>query len=156
MAEVRGEGPQQDIDEIVRLHRLWSDANRQGSIPMMRAAFVGGDKFFGWNLNGFAYAGIEEWATLWKFLGGSKAEVTLDEDEDLRVQVRGDTGWLTSINDFTIKLGGKALPGSGKFRSTEVYVREDEAGKPFWKMWHCHFSRVAQGPRMAFENEKKA
>jgi hypothetical protein len=151
MADIRGHGPKEDVDEILRLHRLWSDANRQGSIPMMRAAFVGGDKFFGWNLNGFAYEGIEEWATLWKFLGGAKADVTLDEDEDLRVQVRGDTGWLTCTNDFSIKLGGQELPGSGKFRSTEIYVREDEAGKPVWKMWHCHFSPVAKGPRMAFE-----
>src|SRR5208282_1008220 len=130
MAERRADSTRQDIDEIVRLHNLWSEANRKGSIPMMRAAFVGGDKFFGWNLNGFAYEGIEEWATLWKFLGGSKAEVTLDEDEDL---------------------GGQELPGSGMFRSTEIYVREDEAGKPVWKMWHCHFSPLAKGPRMAFE-----
>ena len=57
MAEIRGEGPQKDIDEIVRLHNLWVKANRTGSIPMMRDAFVGGDKFFGWNLNGFSYDG---------------------------------------------------------------------------------------------------
>src|ERR1700691_4428171 len=68
MAHIRGEGPQTDIDEIVRLHNLWVKANRTGSIPMMRDAFVGGDKFFGWNLNGFAYDGIEEGATLWEWL----------------------------------------------------------------------------------------
>jgi len=154
MAERRADSTRQDIDEIVRLHNLWSEANRKGSIPMMRAAFVGGDKFFGWNLNGFAYEGIEEWATLWKFLGGSKAQVTLGEDENLRVKVRGDAGWLTCTSDFKITLGdGPPLPGSGKFRSTEVYVREDESGKPVWKMWHCHFSPCAQGPRMAFERE---
>ena len=154
MAKIRGEGPQQDIDEIVRLHNVWTEANRKGSIPMMRDAFVGGDKFFGWNLNGFSYDGIEEWATLWKWLGNSKATATLGEDEDLRVRVRGDMGWLSSQADFTITLAdGKPLPGSGKFRSTEVYLREDEAGKPVWKMWHCHFSWCGQGPRMAFEHE---
>ena len=44
MAKIRGEGPQPDIDEIMRLHNLWVKANRTGSIPMMRDAFVGGDK----------------------------------------------------------------------------------------------------------------
>jgi ketosteroid isomerase-like protein len=157
MAEIHGEGPKADIDEIVRLHNIWIKANRTGSIPMMREAFVGGDKFFGWNLNGFAYDGIEEWATLWEFLATVKAKATLGEDEDLRVRVRGDMGYLSCSADFTIYLAdGKPLPGSGKFRSTEVYVREDDKGKPVWKMWHCHFSWYSTGPRMAFENEKKA
>jgi hypothetical protein len=154
MADSRAEASKADRDEIVRLHHLWSDANRKGSIPMMRDAFVGGDKFFGWNLNGFAYDGIEEWAKLWRFLFSSKAKATVGIDEDLRVQIRGDVGWLTCTNDFTITLGDNPtpLPGSGKFRSTEVYVREDDSGKPVWKMWHCHFSSCAQGPRMAFES----
>ena len=153
MAEIKGEGPQKDIDEIMRLHNLWVKANRTGSIPMMRDAFVGGDKFFGWNLNGFSYDGIEEWATLWEWLARFKAKATLGEDEDIRVRVRGDMGWLSSTAPFTVTLEGQPLPGSGRFRSTEVYVREDEHGKPVWKMWHCHFSWCAQGPRMAFEHE---
>jgi ketosteroid isomerase-like protein len=129
MAKIRGEGPQKDIDEIVRLHNVWVKANRTGSIPMMREAFVGADKFFGWNLNGFSYDGIEEWATLWKWLANSKAKATLGEDEDVRVHVRGDVGWLSCSAPFTITLDdGQPLPGSGKFRSTEVYVREDEHG----------------------------
>ena len=44
MTEIRGEGPQKDIDEIMRLHNIWVKANRTGSIPMMRDAFVGGDR----------------------------------------------------------------------------------------------------------------
>ena len=156
MATISGEGPQKDIYEIVRLHNVWVKANRTGSIPMMREAFVGGDKFFGWNLNGFSYGGIEEWATLWEWLAKSKASATLGEDEDVRVHVRGDMGWLSSSAAFTITLAdGQPLPGSGKFRGTEVYVREDEHGKPAWKMWHCHFSWCATGPRMAFENESR-
>ena len=102
MAKIRGEGPQPDIDEIMRLHNLWVKANRTGSIPMMRDAFVGGDKFFGWNLNGFSYDGIEEWATLWEWLARFKAKATLGEDEDLRVRVRGDMGWLSCTAPFTI------------------------------------------------------
>jgi hypothetical protein len=155
MPNSRAENTNQDAVEIERLHNLWADANRKGSIPMMREAFVGGDKFFGWNLNGYAYQGIEEWAKLWKFLGASKAQATLARDENLRIQIRGEVGWLTCTNDFTITLGGGApLPGSGKFRSTEIYVREDESGKPVWKMWHCHFSPCAPDdqPRMGFES----
>jgi hypothetical protein len=157
MAAIIAEGPKQDIDEIVRLHNVWVTANRTGSIPMMREAFADGDKFFGWNLNGFSYDGIEEWATLWEFLATVKAKAALGEDEDLRVRVRGNAGWLSCSADFTITLAdGNPLPGSGKFRSTEVYLRENAAGKPVWKMWHCHFSWCSLGPRMAFENEKKA
>jgi ketosteroid isomerase-like protein len=155
MTSSRAENKSQDAAEIERLHNVWANANRNGSIPMMREAFVGGDKFFGWNLNGYAYEGIEEWAKLWRFLGASKAQATLGRDENLRIQIRGDVGWLTCTNDFTITLGGGApLPGSGKFRSTEIYVREDESGKPVWKMWHCHFSQCAPDdkPRMGFED----
>src|ERR1700721_1908068 len=112
MAKIRGEGPQPDIDEIMRLHNLWVKANRTGSIPMMRDAFVGGDKFFGWNLNGFSYDGIEEWATLWEWLARFKAKATLGEDEDLRVRVRGDMGWLSCTAPFTITLeDGHLRPG---------------------------------------------
>ena len=78
---------------------------------------------------------------------------TLGRDENLRIQIRGDVGWLTCTNDFTITLGGgEPLPGSGKFRSSEIYVREDESGKPVWKMWHCHYSPCAPDdkPRMGF------
>jgi ketosteroid isomerase-like protein len=145
---------QQDIQEITRLHNLWAKANRVGSIPMMREAFVGGDKFFGYNLNGWAYSGIEEWATLWKFLMGSKARVKLGEDEDLNIIVRGETAWLTCTADFAITMeDGTAIPGSGRFRSTEIYVREDESGNPNWKMWHSHFSWAApkDQPRMGFD-----
>jgi len=145
---------EQDIREITRLHNVWTEANRKGSIPMMREAFVGGDKFFGYNLNGWTYSGIEEWATLWKFLIGSKARAKLGNDENLSIQIRGDTAWLTCTADFTITMeDGTAIPGSGKFRSTEIYVREDEHGKPAWKMWHCHFSWCApqDQPRMGFD-----
>ena len=132
MAQIRGEGPQKDIDEIVRLHNLWVKANRTGSIPMMRDAFVGGDKFFGWNLNGFAYDGIEEWATLWEWLAKFKANATLGEDEDLRVRVRGDMGWLSCTAPFTITLAdGTAAAGQRQVpqhRGLRARGRQGQAG----------------------------
>ena len=146
---------QKDVDEIVRVHNLWMEANKKGSIPMMREAFVGGDKFHGFNLNGFTYDGIEEWAQLWRFLIGSKARAVVGKDENLKVQIRGNTGWLTCTADFKVTLeNGVELPGSGKFRSTEIYLREDETGKPVWKMWHFHCSWCApkDQPRMGFES----
>src|SRR5258708_38996766 len=106
MAKIRSEGPQKDIDEIMRLHNLWVKANRTGSIPMMRDAFVGGDKFFGWDVNAFSYDGIEEWATLWEWLAKFKAKATLGEGEDLRVPVRGDSGWLAAAAAFTTTVKG--------------------------------------------------
>ena len=35
----------------------------------MCEAFVGGDKFHGFNLNGHTYYAIDEWIQLWKYLG---------------------------------------------------------------------------------------
>ncbi|HZC45847.1 MAG TPA: hypothetical protein VE243_05180, partial [Candidatus Acidoferrum sp.] len=72
--------------------------------------FVGGDKFFGWNLYGFAYDGIEEWATLWEFLARVKAKATLGEDEDLRVHVsagraaESNDGRRASASDAVLRL----------------------------------------------------
>jgi ketosteroid isomerase-like protein len=142
-----------DRREILRVHNLWADANRKGSIPMMRQAFVAGDKFMGFNLNGHTYGSIEEWAKLWEFYKGVFARATLGKDEKLHITVRGDVGWLTCENDFRVQLVDGTEPrGSGKFRSTEVYVREDETGRPVWKMWHGHFSSAApaEEPRPAF------
>jgi hypothetical protein len=144
-----------DRKEILRLHNMWGEANRRGDIPMMRQVFVGGPKFMGFNLNGHTYGDIEEWARLWKFYGRVFAKATLGKDENVRITIRGDMGWLTCENEFRVTLADGSEPrGSGRFRSTEVYVREDEAGRPVWKMWHGHFSASAPPgePRPAFES----
>jgi len=65
--------PLRDIEndraEILAVSKKWWDANRNFSIDMMCEAFVGGDKFHGFNLNGQTYYAIDEWVQLWKYLG---------------------------------------------------------------------------------------
>ena len=125
----------------------------------MCEAFVGGDKFHGFNLNGHTYCAIDEWVQLWKYLGHVMAplsesdavEPAMAEPREMRLIIRGDMAFLTAESTFTVKV----LPSSDSesallsgpdsvmripFRTTEVFVREDHQANPVWKMWHFHCS----------------
>jgi hypothetical protein len=148
-----------DRREILAVSTKWWDANRNFSIAMMCEAFVGGDKFHGFNLNGHTYSTIDEWVQLWEYLGhvmtplseSGSGEPAMAEPRDLRLIIRGDMAFLTAESTFTVKV----LPSSDSesamlsgpdsvmripFRTTEVFVREDHEGNPVWKMWHFHCS----------------
>ncbi len=144
---------------------MWWDANRRFSIPMMREAFVGGDKFHGFNLNGHTYYAIDEWVQLWEYLAhvmgpAGDGDTAVAEPREVRLVIRGEMAFLTSESTFTVNVlptsdaQSAALPPAGQtaripFRSTEIFVREDHEGNPVWKMWHFHAS-----PR-APENERR-
>src|SRR5713226_99975 len=87
---------EKDRREILAVSRKWWDANRNFSIAMMCEAFVGGDKFHGFNLNGHTYYAIDEWVQLWKYLAAvmqptaDPAEGSMAEPRDVRLVVRGD------------------------------------------------------------------
>jgi hypothetical protein len=155
--------PLRDIDkdrrEIFAVSKKWWDANRNFSIDMMCEAFVGGDKFHGFNLNGHTYYAIDEWVQLWKYLGhvmtplseSDAGEPAMAEPRDVRLIIRGDMAFLTAESTFTVKMlpssdsESASLSGPGSvmripFRTTEVFVREDHEGNPVWKMWHFHCS----------------
>jgi SnoaL-like domain len=150
---------EKDRKEILAVSRKWWDANRNFSIAMMCEAFVGGDKFHGFNLNGHTYYAIDEWVQLWKYLGhvmtplseNEAGEPAMAEPRDMRVVIRGDMAFLTAESTFTVKVlpssdsESASLSGPGSvmripFRTTEVFVREDHEGNPVWKMWHFHCS----------------
>jgi len=148
---------EQDRAEILAVSKMWWDANRKFSIPMMCEAFVGGEKFHGFNLNGHTYYGIDEWVRLWEHLGTVMAPVdeaaaaALSEPRDVRLEIRGDMACLSAESTFTIRVlpttdaQSSMLPPPGEiasipFRATEVFVREDHEGNPVWKMWHFHCS----------------
>ena len=142
---------EQDRQEVLRLHNDWLEANRRQNTAMMRRTFVGGDKFRGINLNGFAYDGIEEWARLWDTFNPN-LKVTQVLDSNVQVIVRGDVGWVTY--EATITLKSLAQQGEGiaaalefehknltvGFFGTDICVREDDQGRPVWKMWRFHGS----------------
>ena len=150
---------EKDREAILAVSRKWWDANRNFSIAMMCEAFVGGDKFHGFNLNGHTYYAIDEWVQLWKYLGHvmtplaqrDAGEPAMAEPRDVRLVIRGDMAFLTAESTFTVQVlpssdSESALlssPGSVMripFRATEVFVREDHEGNPVWKMWHFHCS----------------
>jgi hypothetical protein len=132
---------------------------------MMCDAFVGGDKFHGFNLNGHTYYAIDEWVQLWKHLAGvmqpsaDPSEGAMAEPRDLRLVIRGDMAFLTAESIFTVNVmptstsNSSLLPPPGQvaripFRATEVFVREDHEGNPVWKIWHFHCSpKAPQGER---------
>ncbi|HEY6418070.1 MAG TPA: nuclear transport factor 2 family protein [Candidatus Binataceae bacterium] len=138
------------------MSKKWWDANRKFSIPMMVEAFVGGDKFHGFNLNGHTYYTIGEWVRLWEYLGHVMAPSidgapAMGEPREVRLTIRGDMAFLTAEAMFSAKIAptsdvqSASLPGPGEtlkmpFRTTEVFVREDHEGNPVWKMWHFHAS----------------
>jgi hypothetical protein len=163
IAKPAARAPQRDIEkdrkEILAVSRKWWDANRKFSIAMMCEAFVGGDKFHGFNLNGHTYYAIDEWVQLWKYLGHvmtplserDASDPAMAEPRDVRLVIRGDMAFLTAESTFTVQVlpssdSESALlgtPGSVMripFRATEVFVREDHEGNPVWKMWHFHCS----------------
>ncbi len=150
---------EKDRKEILAVSRKWWDANRNFSIATMCEAFVGGDKFHGFNLNGHTYYAIDEWVQLWKYLGhvmtplseSDAGEPAMAEPRDMRLIIRGDMAFLTAESTFTVKVlpssdsESSLLSGPGSvmripFRTTEVFVREDHQGNPVWKMWHFHCS----------------
>jgi hypothetical protein len=152
MSAEAGSTLENDRQEVLRLHNDWLEANRQQSTPMMRQTFVGGDKFHGINLNGFAYDGIEEWARLWDTFNPD-LKITEVLDSNVQVVLKGDIGWVTY--EATITLNSLAKHGEGiatttlpfedktltvGFYGTDICVREDEDGKPVWKMWRFHGS----------------
>src|SRR5580700_69748 len=104
IAKPAARAPLRDIEkdrrEILAVSKKWWDANRNFSIAMMREAFVGGDKFHGFNLNGHTYYAIDEWVQLWNYLAGvmqpvaDPAEGTMAEPRDVRLVIRGDMAFL--------------------------------------------------------------
>src|SRR5260370_30002272 len=70
---------EKDRREILAVSKKWWDANRNFSIDMMCEAFVGGDKFHGFNLNGHTYYAIDEWVQLCKYLSPVMAPLSRSE-----------------------------------------------------------------------------
>jgi hypothetical protein len=154
---------EQDRSEILRLHNQWMRANAGFDIDAMCGVFVGGDRFQGFNLNGHTYFQRAEWERLWSHLRGVMEILPVTGEKIIKLEIRGNAAWLAfesmilvrAVQGAAAKSSGIELPTDAveiKFRGSEVFVREDENGKPVWKMWHCHFSPCAPAhePRPGF------
>lgn len=145
-----------DREEILRLHRVWWQSNRDWDIPAMRSVFAG-ERYLQYNLNGHPYYGLEEKTKLWEALDGQLTIPEISEPIDLRLEISGDMAWLACENVVRVELApGVEVPGIPttpiRIRSTEVYQRDDGAGNATWKMWHFHCSPTApeDAPRVPF------
>src|SRR5262249_7344850 len=96
--------------------------------------------------------GIDEKVRLWEWY---REQIEIPDVADVRIMrldVRGDMAWLGCEGVTPIRPVGASGTGSEtwqidegdgtlfRFRSTEVYVRDDGEGNPVWKMWHFHCS----------------
>lgn len=157
--------PTQDEDraEIQRLHDQWFRANEGLHIDQMQPVMAG-EAFKHFNLNGFTYSGLSELTKLWERMAEAFHLKKLSNETDLRIEVRGDMGYLTVEADCELEMlqadGSGAMkgddPGTAEvvmpFRITEIYLRDDGYGNPAWKMWHFHCSsRLLEGPRFVTE-----
>lgn len=149
--------PNGDATEILRLHHEWLASNIGLQVDRMLRVVAAGERFHHFNLNGYSYTTASEIGRLWENLPQVMRFCSLTPERDIRVEVRGDMGFVTSESDAECEI--LALPGSGEiqgeatrtvvpFRITEIYVRDDGTGNPEWRMWHFHCSnRLDSGPR---------
>jgi hypothetical protein len=141
-------GQADDVAQLLKLHRDWYFSNFEINIPLMRTVFPPEpDQFLMFNLNDHPYFGVDELADLWSFYARTD-RWGLCEDHVIRVDVSGDMGYIVSEGvypSWVIKdEEGNPLPEevdvTFRYRSTEIYKRDDGAGGRAWKMWHFHCS----------------
>lgn len=139
-----------DEQRLLELHRDWYYSNFNINIPLMRTIFPRGERnFLMFNLNGHTYFGVDDLADLWSYYART-GRWGLPEDYVLRVEVVGDLGYVVSEGTFPAWVvkdsDGNLLPEdqqrdlTTRYRSTEIYKRDDGEGRPEWKMWHFHCS----------------
>lgn len=151
-----------DVAEILRLHRQWWDANHGIDIPRMQACFPAGSNYHMFNLQGHPYYGIAEKTALWE-LYAVQIEVTSPPPTQIvQFVADGDLAWLSAEVIFPLREVGDTGLGTTstgyrpseqhRVRSTECYRRDDGSGNPQWRMWHFHCSPApnADDPRPAF------
>lgn len=143
----------EDEQALLDLHRTWYYSNYNVNIPLMRTVFPTGDEtYLMYNLNGHPYFGVDELATLWEWYARTQ-NFGLAQDLVLRVEVDGNLGYVVSEGifpvDFLREDDGTPLAEPQhfefRFRSTEIYKRDDGNGNPEWTMWHFHCSPAPAG-----------
>ncbi len=159
---VTGTGNEADRAAVLAIHQQWLRANVGLDIPAMRECFPAGDRFSMFNRNSYTYFGIDEVTRLWQWFRDTEVPPRMTQtDAILRLEVDGDTAWIvyemtyarvapvTSARHWEV-LDGEVF-GS---KATEIYRRDDGAGRPVWKMWHFQSAPLQplEFPRPAFDD----
>lgn len=141
--------PAADVDEILRLNREWWESNVGWDIPRMAAVFPSpGEEYLMFNFNGHPYFNMREKVALWEWYRDLIAQPGGLQVKIMRLEVRGDTAWLACEGTIDAQqLDGDEWTvdsvDTPYFRATEIYHRDDGAGRPEWRMWHTHISPLA-------------
>jgi hypothetical protein len=139
-----------DREQLLKLHRDWYYSNYKINIPLMRTVFpVGAENFLMFNLNDHPYFGVDDLANLWSYYAQTD-DWGLCEDYVIRIDVAGDMAYILSEGIFPAWVvkdaEGNPIPADERidkpfrYRSTEIYKRDDGEGRPEWRMWHFHCS----------------
>lgn len=141
--------PARDVEEVLRLHREWWEANVDLDIDRMAKVFPSpGDGYLMFNFNGHPYYGMAEKVALWEHY---RTQITLTDGLDVRImrlEIHGDMAWLaceaylgdSAEIDSPDLWSTDGLDDPPWCRSTEIYQRNDGRGRPEWRMWHTHVS----------------
>ncbi len=129
-----------DKAELLRVHKQWWEANEGLDIPAMRECFPEGDHYLMFNLNGCPYFGIEEKVRLWEYLKSENVDFAELDTRIMRVEIWGDTAWIAVEAESLRRTVGAERFAPTRVRATEIYHRDDGAGRPTWRMWHFHCS----------------
>lgn len=129
-----------DHAEILRLHERWLAAT--DGLRLHHLAEVGaGEQLHLFGLDGRTYRGLATLGKDWERRSTSLGLVRIDGEREVRVEVRGDAGWLSSEAELVLTglpPGRSVLP----LRVTEVFLRDDGHGEPSWRIWHLHYSQA--------------
>ena len=143
-------GTESDRVEILRLHDDYIDANTRYDWEKLRPIFSPSDRATFFNLNGFTYAGRDQWIRLWKYYAtqvssthwtpydfGGEIGATIAVVWCQRTSRRSWVGADKPVKDFNYD------DKSFMTRSTMVFHKEGDA----WRVVHAHFSKGEEGAR---------
>lgn len=142
-----------DKAELLRVSKQWWDANQGLDIPAMRECFPEGMNYLMFNLNGCPYFGIDEKVKLWEHLKTRNVDFAEIDVRVMRLEIRGDTAWIAAEAQSMHRRVDSEEYQVSRIRATEIYHRDDGAGRPTWRMWHfhCSFMPDEDAPRVGFD-----
>jgi len=144
--------PDANADEqaLLDLHERFMRACDVGDTDFLRSHVRGGPDGLTWfNLNKSNYFGVDHICSLWDLLraSGAPGGSILNDDRDVRVEVRGDVAWL--VYGLHLKADfGELGAVDHQARTTEIWQRTgSHAGSDTgsdtgsdWKLVHFHCS----------------
>lgn len=121
------------VDELVHLHRLWSDANVTGDMTFFDEHMHGDVVLF--SGDGGVHRGLREARSEWAFVQEEFGYRGIDmTTSDVDVRVHGDGGWV--LYEFRLRFEMSGEDHEIRGRGTELYERRD--GR--WRMAAGHWS----------------